>query len=127
MRNISFNLKHIVSRVLLFTSLALVAIPSSAGPLLTPHTAEYKVEISIVNGKLIAHFETTESGYLAESVIKATGLSRMFASGSIRKNRGSRSVTEVFGRFSIDPLTRLRMISRWLIWILTGIHVKSPV
>ena len=85
MRNISFNLKHIVSRVLLFTSLALVAIPSSAGPLLTPHTAEYKVEISIVNGKLIAHFETTESGYLAESVIKATGLSRMFASGSIRE------------------------------------------
>jgi hypothetical protein len=78
-------LLYTLSRTLLFICLALVALPSIAGPLLTPHTAEYKIEISIVNGKLTTQFETTESGYFADSVIEATGLSRLIARGSIRE------------------------------------------
>ena len=38
----------------LFTGLAILAfsLPVSAQPLLTPHTAQYKVKISIVSGQL---------------------------------------------------------------------------
>ncbi len=74
-----------VCRCLLAVSLYLVTLPAFAGPLLTPHTAEYKIEISIVNGKLTTQFETTETGYMADSVIRATGLSRLIARGSIRE------------------------------------------
>jgi len=74
-----------VCRCLLAVSLYLLTVSAFAGALLTPHTAEYKIEISIVNGKLTTQFETTETGYMAESVIKATGLSRLIASGSIRE------------------------------------------
>ncbi len=74
-----------VCRCLLAVSLYLATLSAFAGPLLTPHTAEYKIEISIVNGKLTTQFETTETGYMAESVIKATGLSRLIAGGSIRE------------------------------------------
>ncbi len=74
-----------VCRCLLAVSLYLLAVSAFAGPLLTPHTAEYKIEISIVNGKLTTQFETTETGYMAESVIRATGLSRLIAGGSIRE------------------------------------------
>jgi hypothetical protein len=78
-------LQHILSRTLLLVSLGFTTLPAIAGPVLTPHIAEYLIEISIVNGKLTTQFETTESGYFAESVIEATGLSRLIAGGSIRE------------------------------------------
>ncbi len=74
-----------VCKCLVATSLYLLTVSAFAGPPLTPHIAEYKIEISIVNGKLTTQFETTETGYMAESVIKATGLSRLIAGGSIRE------------------------------------------
>jgi len=77
--------KRCVRGCLLAVGLAFASLVAFAGPPLTPHTAEYKIEISIVNGKLTTQFETTESGYMAESVIKATGLSRLIARGSIRE------------------------------------------
>ena len=58
---------------------------SSATPALTPHTAEYKVRISVLGGKLQTRFARTEDGYEALSVIRATGLSRMLARGSIEE------------------------------------------
>ena len=85
MRYMSGLLLYNVSRTMLFICLAVVVLPAFAGPVLTPHTAEYKIEISIVNGKLTTQFETTENGYFAESVIEATGLSRLIARGSIRE------------------------------------------
>jgi hypothetical protein len=65
--------------------LVLVGMSAVAGPQLTPHTAEYKIEISIVNGKLTTQFEKTDTGYFADSVIEATGLSRILTRGSIRE------------------------------------------
>ena len=85
MRQLSVFLQRNTSRFLLATSLVFAGLSSIAGPLLTPHTAEYKVRISILGGKLTTQFETTETGYLAESVIKATGMSRLIAGGSIRE------------------------------------------
>jgi hypothetical protein len=71
--------------MLLVTGLCLLGMSSAAGPVLTPHTAEYRIEISILNGKLTTQFEQTENGYFAESVIRATGMSRILARGSIRE------------------------------------------
>jgi hypothetical protein len=73
------------SRFLLAASLVFSALVSFAGPRLTPYSAEYKIEISIVNGKLNTLLQMTDTGYVAVSVIKATGLSRIIASGSIRE------------------------------------------
>lgn len=85
MRRLSNLVQHKTSRFLLAVSLILVAPASFATPALTPYTAEYKIEISIVNGKLNTQLQRTETGYRAESVIRATGLSRIIAGGSIRE------------------------------------------
>ena len=50
---------------------------------LTPHTAEYKVKISLVSGQLKTELRTTEEGYVAHHVIKPTGLSRMLTRGTM--------------------------------------------
>jgi hypothetical protein len=85
MRQLFILPKRSVSSFLLAVSLFFVSSSSIAGPLLTPHTAEYKIKISILGGKLSTQFQTTETGYMAESVIKATGMSRLIAGGSIRE------------------------------------------
>ena len=78
-------LKYSPARVLLCVGLGLAATSATAGPHLTPHTAEYRIEISIVNGRLHTQFEKTENGYFADSVIEATGMSRILTRGSIRE------------------------------------------
>ena len=80
------RLKRIVRALPLAASLWMLGGATSfAGPALTPHDAEYKIRISILGGKLQTRFRKTESGYLAESVIEATGMSRLVAHGSIRE------------------------------------------
>lgn len=81
----SGSLHRSLGRTLLMIGLASAALPAFAGSSLTPHKAEYRIEISIVNGKLTTQFEKTENGFFAESVIEATGMSRIFARGSIRE------------------------------------------
>ena len=51
---------------------------------LRPHTAEYKVKISVLGGQLRTELKETESGYVATHVVRATGMSRMLSSGLIR-------------------------------------------
>jgi hypothetical protein len=102
-------LKNGVSRCLLAISLLCVAPISVAEPLLTPHTAEYKVKISVLGGKLHTQFEATETGYTAESVIKATGMSRLIAGGAIRERswfaEGDGGIQPIQYR-SVDTLSR---------------------
>ncbi len=74
-----------IGNILLILGLVLPVLPALAGPRLTPHAAEYDVSISVLGGKLNTQFETTEHGYFAESVIEATGMSRLLAGGSIRE------------------------------------------
>lgn len=73
-----------------FTLLALCAsyFPqvSVAGAALTPHTAEYRVKISVLGGKLRTSLATSDAGYRAESSIQATGMSRIIAHGTIRES-----------------------------------------
>ena len=66
-------------------ALLLFAGARSAEAELVPHTAEYKIKISVLGGKLNTRFERTDDGYTAESVIRATGISRLIAGGEIRE------------------------------------------
>lgn len=82
------GIELIVRRTFVFLSCAyflVTAAITSATPLLTPHTAEYKVKISVLGGKLQTQFMKTDDGYEARSEIHATGLSRMLANGTIEE------------------------------------------
>ncbi len=69
--------------VVVFASLAL------AETALTPHTAQYKVKISVVSGQLNTELRRTADGYVANHVIKPTGMSRLIT-------RGTMDVTSTF-------------------------------
>ncbi len=56
---------------------------------LTPHTAQYKVRISVVSGQLNTELRKTADGYVANHVIKPTGISRIIT-------RGTMNVTSTF-------------------------------
>lgn len=65
--------------------LALYAAPLQAEVVLTPHTATYKVKISVLGGQLNTELRATPNGYAAVHEIKPTGLSRLFVRGTIRE------------------------------------------
>jgi hypothetical protein len=50
---------------------------------LTPHRAQYKVRISVVSGQLNTELRRSENGYIANHVIKPTGLSRLITRGTM--------------------------------------------
>lgn len=59
---------------------------ANASDSLTPHAADYKVKISVLGGKLSTRIEATDTGYFARSSIKATGMSRILAHGTISES-----------------------------------------
>ena len=61
----------------------LLQAPAIAATALTPHSAEYKIKISVLGGRLTTDLRPTDSGYIATHTVKPTGMSRMFARGSI--------------------------------------------
>jgi hypothetical protein len=60
-----------------------LSLPVLAQPLLTPHTAEYKVKISVVSGQLNTELRRTANGYIAHHVIRPTGISRIITRGTM--------------------------------------------
>lgn len=76
---------------------------------LTPYTAEYKVKISVLSGKLATEFRRTQDGYVATSTISPSGLANVFLNGFVEESSwfavGSNGV--VPDRYkSIDTLTK---------------------
>lgn len=59
------------------------AAGAAAAERLQPHTAEYRVKISVVSGQLSTELTATDSGFVARHVIFPTGLSRLLAGGEI--------------------------------------------
>lgn len=57
--------------------------PAAAEVRLTPHSAEYKVKISVLSGRLETELRRTESGYVATHRIEPTGLANAFVHGDI--------------------------------------------
>lgn len=76
---------------------------------LTPHTAEYRVKISVLSGRLNTRLQATEDGYEAEHRIEPRGMARMFARGSIEEfsafEQSENGVVPVHYR-STDTLSR---------------------
>ena len=77
--------------VRLITALVVVFLAGqvSAETALTPHTAQYKVRISVVSGQLNTELRKTADGYVANHVIKPTGMSKLIT-------RGTMDVTSTF-------------------------------
>jgi len=69
----------------LLIAASLLAAPSMAAEGLTPHSAEYKVKISVLSGKLRTRLQATDTGYEATHSIVPTGLAKLFAGGSIEE------------------------------------------
>lgn len=63
-----------------------VCMPALAESSLTPHSAEYRVKISVLSGNLTTELSSTGTGYAATHKIKATGMSRMLAKGSVTES-----------------------------------------
>lgn len=59
------------------------ATPLLAGDMFAPHEAEYKVEISVLNGRLNTSLQRNDDGYVANHVITPTGMARLLAGGKI--------------------------------------------
>ena len=53
---------------------------------LTPHKARYDVRISVLSGTLSSEVTAAEPGFMATTVIKPTGISRMVARGVIQES-----------------------------------------
>ncbi len=62
---------------------ATTSAPAEADGLLTPHSAEYKVKISVLSGRLNTQLRRTDSGYVATHRIEPTGLADAFVRGEI--------------------------------------------
>jgi len=76
---------------------------------LVPHTAEYRIKIKVLGGRLRTELKADADGYTATHVIKPTGMSRMLARGAITETSGFSSapdgVRPVMYR-SVDSLSR---------------------
>jgi hypothetical protein len=61
----------------------LLATPALAATSLTPHSAVYKVKIKVISGELSTRLEKTANGYVANHVIKPTGMARLISRGTM--------------------------------------------
>tara|TARA_R110002096_G_scaffold161007_3_gene327386 strand:+ start:34175 stop:34885 length:711 start_codon:yes stop_codon:yes gene_type:complete len=72
---------------MLLTIMAVLVLPvcdaAMAAEQLIPHSAEYKVRISVVSGRLNTELRRTENGYLANHLIRPTGMSRILTRGTM--------------------------------------------
>jgi hypothetical protein len=62
------------------------AVPAQAEMLLAPHTAQYKIKISIFGGILFTELRSSETGYVATHRIETRGMASLFSNGSISES-----------------------------------------
>ena len=98
MHNRLESLLTLFSRCALIAGVAaLLAASASAAPVqkqLTPHSATYKIKISVVTGELKTTLERTADGYRATHAVRPTGMSRMLARGFIRESSEFRAASD---------------------------------
>ncbi len=85
-------MKFMLSAALLAAA-ALFAAPAATAADLTPHTAQYKVKISLLSGRLNTELRETEDGYVATHIVKPTGLARL-KGGSMSVRSEFRTATD---------------------------------
>ena len=127
------SLSRLVIAYLLLLPFTGPSASADAATTLTPHMAEYKIKISVLGGKLHTSLSATEDGYRAESSIRATGISRIFAGGEIRES--SRFGDSANGLrpshfVSNDGLTRAKQtVELWFDWeagLISGVLNGEP-
>ena len=95
-------------------------VPAAADIALTPHSAEYKIKISVLGGRLNTELRTTPTGYIATHTVTPTGMSRMFARGSIEESsefNTARDGVRPKSYSSIDTISRDKgKASIWFDW-----------
>lgn len=64
------------------------SVEAPAAFALTPHSAEYKVKISVLSGELHTRLQATDDGYEATHMITPTGMARIFTNGTIEETAG---------------------------------------
>ena len=82
-----------VCRVSLLLLAAAFASSALADTALQPHSAEYKVKISVLGGRLNTELKTTANGYVATHEVKATGMSRLLAGSGVIRDTSEFSAT----------------------------------
>jgi len=80
--------KYVIWPGLLILAVSLLGSGTSVAQGLTPHSAEYKVKISVLSGRLHTRLAATETGYEATHSIVPTGFARMFSKGRIEEFSG---------------------------------------
>ncbi|MEX2125787.1 MAG: DUF3108 domain-containing protein [Woeseia sp.] len=68
------------------SALLQLSTPAWSEQTLTPHTARYDVRISVLGGTLTSKVTEAAPGYMANSVIRPAGMSRMVARGVIQES-----------------------------------------
>ncbi|MDX1506872.1 MAG: DUF3108 domain-containing protein [Woeseiaceae bacterium] len=67
---------------------AVEAVERPPAKLLTPHSAEYKVKISVLSGELRTRLMATTQGYVAVHRIEPSGMAKIFTNGTIEETAG---------------------------------------
>ena len=78
----------LVLSVCLIWAAMLVSMPAIADVRLTPHSAEYKVKISVLSGKLSTQLRVTKRGYEATHRIVPAGMAKILVHGTIVETSG---------------------------------------
>jgi hypothetical protein len=83
-----------MTRLMIGLLLSLGVLMPAAAADLTPHTAEYKVKISVVSGQLNTELRATEDGYVATHVVTPTGLSKIITGGRMHVSSAFTTVAD---------------------------------
>lgn len=73
-------------RAALLSIFGIAGIQSAAADTIVPHTARYKVKISIASGTLTTVVRESGEGFYVHSVIEPTGLAALLTSGNIEES-----------------------------------------
>lgn len=80
-------LRRLLTKIILtcLPLLAAAAPPAQAEQALTPYSAEYRVKISVLSGRLTTELRPLAEGYEAIHIIEPRGLARMLKNGEINE------------------------------------------
>jgi len=81
----ALNIRTVVISLLAVLCAATATDAAMAQQQLTPHSAEYRLKISVLGGELNTRLQVSDTGYSATHRIKPTGLAKLLAGGHIEE------------------------------------------
>lgn len=139
MRSLKIN-SHPARRLQALPGLALAALLLCAPVLadLAPHSAVYKVKISILTGELRTRLSVTDDGYVAVHELEPKGMAKMFVSGGVEEVAGFRveagrvvpmhfSTSDSVSSDGIEADLRFDHDANVIVGMLNGEPVEEPI